>query len=142
MADPLSSLGGVFELSLADPMGLVTNLIVSTIVSGIVILVIVMLFAKKFAESVSPLNAFILAFVVTLINLFGVVGLLGGILISLPLGSIIVMLLPILVWIVLVKVFFKEMSFLHVVIISFVCYLVSIYVIPMLVGTVGALLPI
>ncbi len=142
MADPLSSLGGFFELSLADPMTLVTNLIVSTIVSGIVILVIVMLFAKKFAESVSPMNAFILAFVVTLINLFGVVGILGSFLITLPMGNLIVLLLPVIVWIALVKLFFREMSFLHVVMISVVCYLLGVYVIPMLVWAVIALLPL
>jgi len=142
MAEPLSSLGGVFGLSFADPLGLVTNLILSTIVGGIVILVIVMLFAKKFSESVSPLNAFILAFVVTLINLFGVVAILGGLLVLLPMGSLIAMLLPVLVWIVLVKLFFKEMSLLHVLIISVVCYFVSIYLIPILVRTVASLLPI
>jgi hypothetical protein len=141
MADPLSSLTGILSLSFADPMELVTNLILSTVVGGIVILIIVMLFAKKFAEEASPLNAFILAFVVSLINIFGVVAILGGLLAMLPLGGIIVMLLPVLVWIVLVKLFFKEMSLLHVLIISVVCYLLSIYLIPMLIRMVAGFMP-
>lgn len=142
MADPLSSLTSVLELSFANPMGLVINLILSTIVGGIVILVIIMLFAKKFGEQVSPLNAFILAFIVSLINLFGVVGILGSLLMMIPFGGLITMLLPILVWVVLVKVFFREMSLLHVLIISVICYFVSIYLVPMLVGTVAGFIPL
>lgn len=142
MAEPLSALTGILDLSFANPMGLVMNLILSTIVGGIVILVIVMVFAKKFSEEAHPLNAFILAFLVSLINLFGVVGILGSMLMMIPFGGLITMLLPILVWIVLVKLFFKEMSLLHVLIISVVCYFVSIYLIPILVRTVASLLPI
>ena len=142
MADPLSSLTSVLELSFANPMGLVINLILSTIVGGIVILVIIMLFAKKFGEQVSPLNAFILSFIVSLINLFGVVGILGSLLMMIPFGGLITMLLPILVWIVLVKIFFKEISLLHVLIISVICYFVSIYLIPMLVVTAAGFIPL
>jgi len=142
MAEPLSPLAGILELSFANPIGLVMNLILSTIVGGIVILVIIMIFSKKFGEQVSPLNAFILAFIVSLINLFGVVGILGSLLIMIPFGGLITMLLPILVWVVLVKVFFREMSLLHVLIISVICYFVSIYLVPMLVGTAAGFIPL
>ncbi|MCD6496225.1 MAG: hypothetical protein J7K54_03065 [Candidatus Aenigmarchaeota archaeon] len=142
MADPVSSLSGILEMSLANPMGLLLGIVLSTVIGGAVILVIIEILAKKFSESVKPLNAFILAFVVSLINLFGVVSLLGGLLSMLPLGGLLTMLLPILVWIVLVKLFFREMELVHVLIISVLCYLVSIYLVPLLVGMAGGLLPV
>ena len=142
MADPISSLSGILEMSLANPMGLLLGIVLSTVIGGAVILVIIEILAKKFSESVKPLNAFILAFVVSLINLFGVVSLLGGLLSMLPLGGLLTMLLPILVWIVLVKLFFREMELVHVLIISVLCYLVSIYLVPLLVGMAGGLLPV
>ncbi len=138
----LSSLTSILELSLTDPIGLATNLIISTIVSGIVILVIVMIFAKKFAEQANPVNAFILALVVTVINLFGIVAILGGVLAMLPFGSLVIMLLPVLVWIVLMKLFFRDVSFLHVLVMAVICYLVSIYIVPMLVVSVASLIPV
>lgn len=142
MADLISSIPGLSGLSFADPIALVFGLILSTIIGGIVILIIVGIFAKKFSESIKPLNAFILAFVVSLINIFGVIGILGSFLAAVPLGGIVVLVLPILVWFVLLKVFFGEMELLHLLILSVVCYLVSIYLIPMLTGMVRGLLPL
>ncbi|UCD03434.1 MAG: hypothetical protein JSV63_02275 [Candidatus Aenigmatarchaeota archaeon] len=141
MADPLSSLTGIMELSLSNPMGLITGLILSTIVGGIVILIIVEILARRFNTQIRPLNAFILAFVVSLINLFGVVALLGGFLAAVPMGSIIVLVLPVLVWIVLVKLFFRDLSLLPVLIIGVVGYFVSIYIVPILVNIVAGWLP-
>jgi hypothetical protein len=142
MADPLSSLSGIMELTLSNPVGLVTGLILSTIVGGIVILIIVELLARKFAAEIKPLNAFLLAFVVSLINLFGVVSLLGGFLMAIPMGSIVVLLLPIIVWIVLVKVFFSDLGIVPLLIISVIGYFVSIYIVPMLVSLIAGFLPL
>ena len=52
------------------------------------------------------------------------------------------MLLPILVWIIVLKVLFKDLSMLHILIISVVCYLLSIFLIPSLVVMVSSLLPV
>ncbi len=141
MADPFSS--ALAGLSFANPVGLVIGVILSTIVGGIVILIIVEIFAKKFSSgSISPKNAFIVALIVSLINIFGIMGLLGGFLAMVPFGSILLFALPVIVWFGLLKVFFGEMELLPLLIMSVVCYFVSIYVMPTLTGIVRGFIPL
>ena len=106
------------------------------------ILIIVEIFAKKFSEEVNPMHAFLLAFIVSMINMFGLIPLLGGFVSALPFAGILVMVLPVLVWFVLVKLFFGDLELLHVLVISVVCYLLSIYLIPMLVSMLSGFIPI
>ena len=144
MADALSGLNsflGGLQLSFGNPIGLAMNLILSTIVGGVVILVIVEVFAKKFKEQVKPLNAFLLALVSSLINIFGIVPMLGQYLAMLPMVGFLVIVLPIIVWIVLTKLFFKGLKLTHAVMMGVVCYFVSLYVLPMLIGMVAGYVP-
>jgi hypothetical protein len=100
MADALTLLNeflGNLNLNFGNPIGLATNLVLSTIVGGIVILVIVEIFAKKFAEDVNPMHAFLLVLVVSLINILGVMSLLGSFLAIIPVLGILVVILPVLV---------------------------------------------
>jgi len=145
MADALTGLNAFLEnlqLNFGNPIGLATNLILSTIVGGIVILVVVEIFAKKFAEDVNPMHAFLLVLVISLINIFGIVPILGSFLAIIPFAGILIMLLPVLVWIVLMKLFFRDMEMLHILIISVLCYFLSIYVIPSLVAIVSGFIPL
>jgi hypothetical protein len=145
MADALTLLNeflGNLNLNFGNPIGLATNLVLSTIVGGIVILVIVEIFAKKFAEDVNPMHAFLLVLVVSLINILGVMSLLGSFLAIIPVLGILVVILPVLVWIVLVKLFFRDMEILHVLIIGVLGYFLSIYVIPSLISLVSGYIPL
>ncbi len=137
MADVLTSLNsfmGGLDLSFANPIGLGLNILLSTIVGGIVILIIVEIFAKKFSEDVRARNAFFVALIITLINILGVMAILGGMMEMLPFAGIISLMLPIVVWIVLLKMFFGGLDILHILIISVVCYILSIFLIPSLVA--------
>ncbi len=145
MADALTGLNAFLEnlqLNFGNPIGLATNLILSTIVGGIVILVVVEILAKKFSEEVNPMHAFLIVLVISLINIFGIVPILGSFLAIIPFAGVLIMLLPVLVWIVLVKVFFRDMEMLHILIISVLCYFLSIYVIPSLVAIVSGFIPL
>ena len=59
----------------------------------------------------------------------------------LPFAGILTMVLPVLVWVVVLKVLFTDLSILHVLIISVICYLLSIYLIPSLVVLVTGYIP-
>lgn len=145
MADALTGLNAFLEnlqLNFGNPIGLATNLILSTIVGGIVILVVVEILAKKFSEEVNPMHAFLIVLVISLINIFGIVPILGSFLAIIPFAGILIMLLPVLVWIVLMKLFFRDMEMLHILIISVLCYFLSIYVIPSLVAIVSGFIPL
>ncbi len=145
MADALSILNAFLEslqLNFSNPVGLAINLILSTIVGGIVILVVVELFAKKFSEEIKAVNAFLLVFVASLVQLLGIVPLLGELLTMLPMVGLLVVVLPIIVWIVLVKLFFRHLHMLHAALIGIVCYFLTLYVIPILVGMVSGFIPL
>jgi hypothetical protein len=55
--------------------------------------------------------------------------------------SYIGIILPALIWIILLKVFFREMRFIHAVIIGIVFYLLTIALIPYFVGIVMGYIP-
>jgi len=88
------------------------------------------------------MHAFLLVLVISLINIFGIVPILGSFLAIIPFAGILIMLLPVLVWIVLMKLFFRDMEMLHILIISVLCYFLSIYVIPSLVAIVSGFIPL
>ncbi|MFH0956699.1 MAG: hypothetical protein V1813_02450 [Candidatus Aenigmatarchaeota archaeon] len=144
MADPLSSLDGILgglDLSFANPVGLGVNIFLSTIIGGILILLIVEIFAKKFSESVNPMHAFLVSLVISVINLLGIIPILGGLVGTLPFAGMIAMLLPVIVWIALIKVFFRDLALTHALMIGVICYLMSIFLVPTIVVMVSAFIP-
>ncbi|RLF26120.1 MAG: hypothetical protein DRN05_07480, partial [Thermoplasmata archaeon] len=107
------------------------NFILSTIVGGILLVIIVEIFSHKFGESVKPANSFLVVLVANLINFFGIMGLLVSFLAVIPFIGII---LPVVVWIVLIKAFFGEMAMLHAAIVGVVFFVLTIFVIPSVIG--------
>jgi len=144
MADPIvdfnSILGGT-GLNFANPMGLLTNIILSTIVGGVVILILVELLAKKYHESIKISHAFMLALIINIVNIPIVMGLLYSAAAAVPFVGMIVSFLPIIIWIVFTKLLFPKLKFTHTLIIAIVGYLLSIYLIPMLIAMVSGYIP-
>lgn len=144
MADVLTGLNDIFgnlQLDFGNPIGMATNLVLSTIVGGIVILIVVEILAKKFSEEVNPLHAFMLALCINIINLPIIMGLLYSFISYIPLMGLIAGFLPIIIWIVLTKLFFRDLSILPVLIIAVLGYLLSMFLIPMLVNIVAGFIP-
>lgn len=133
----IPDLTSVYNLALTNQPGgwinLGVNLILSTIIGGLVLLIILEIVGKEWGESVHPVNSFILVLIINIINLLGVVNLLGFI-------TYYVFIVPLLVWIVLVKAFFHEMEFKHAIVVGIIGYLISIFVVPYLVGLIVGLL--
>lgn len=129
-------------LSLGNPIALLVNLIVSTIVGGIVFLVVVEVFAKAFSEEAPIVRAFGVVLIINIINIFGILGLITPYLMAIPFAGYIMLIIPLLIWIGLVKAFFSDMETLHAVVIGVVGYVLSIIVFPWVTGLVMGYLPL
>ena len=119
-------------------IGLGVNLIVSTIIGGIVLMVILEMFSHKFGENINPANAFVVVLIANVVNIFGVMGILLSFVPALGAVSLI---LPLLVWIILIKGFFGELSFLHAAVVGVVFFVITILLLPMLTSYVAVFIP-
>jgi len=132
-------LGTLTSLS-NDPIGLAINILLSTLIGGIVLLVLVEIIGKKFSEKINPINAFLAMLVINIINFLGILGFLTPYISGIP---FLYMILPVVVWIVLMKVFFRDMKIMHAVLVGIIGYFLSIFVIPMIVGmAMGFFVPV
>lgn len=138
MADALTNLIGSLGVNFANPLTLGINLILSTIVGGVVLLLLVEIFGMKFKESVQPVNAFLVVLIINIINLLGVTALILPYISFLPFIGV---LLPVIIWIVLIKIFFKEMKITHAILVGIVGWLTSMLLIPYLVGIASGFVP-
>ncbi len=120
-------------------IGLGINIILSTIIGGIILIIILEVFSKAFKEPVKPGNAFIAVLVVSIINMFVVMGLLLPYIVSIPFIGII---LPLLIWIILIKAFFGELSIVHAIVVGIIFFLITLFVLPYLTGFVIGFIPI
>lgn len=134
MADFLNipfDLGSVASVASANSTGfwisIITNLVIGTIVGGILLIVILGVFNRIYGEMLDYKRAFIVVLLANIINLVGVAGLLSSILAPIPLIGLI---LPILIWVLLLKLFFEDMSFLHALITGVVFFAVTIIAVP------------
>jgi hypothetical protein len=127
LTDFVSDLGVGF----GDPITLAINIILSTIIGGIVLLILLEIVGKHFSEEVKPTNAFLLVLVINIINLPVVFSLLVSFASFIPFLPVI---LPVLIWIILVKFFFKELAISHAILVGVVGYLLTLFVIPYLIG--------
>ena len=85
-----------------------------------------------------PTNAFLVVLIINLINMLGVLGIVIRFISFIPFLPVI---LPVLIWIALIKMFFKDMSFAHAVIVGVIGWVLSIFLIPYLVGMASGFIP-
>lgn len=145
MADALTGLNeflGGLQLNFGNPVGLLANIILSTIVGGVLFLILVEIFAKKSSADVQITHAFLLALAINIINIPIVMGLIYTFVSFIPFLGLISAFLPIIIWIVLTKFLFKDLGMLHVLIISVIGYVLTIYLLPSLVNIVAGFIPL
>jgi hypothetical protein len=123
-------------------LGLGINVIVSTLVGGLVLIFLVEIFSHKFGESIKPQNAFLVTLIASIVTYFGIIGLLSGVFSLVPSSGIILMMLPLVVWFLLIKIFFSEMNILHAFLVSVIFFVLSMLIIPYLVALVAGFIPI
>jgi hypothetical protein len=134
LTDFVTSLGVTFE----NPITMLVNIILSTVIMGIILLIIVEIIGKQFSEEVNPIHAFLVALVINIINIPIIFGLISSFVSFIPFLPII---LPLIIWIIVVKLFFRDMEMLHAVIVGVIGFVLSIFLIPYLVDMVGGFIP-
>ena len=122
--------------------GILINIIVSTIVGGLVFLLVVKLISSKLGDNVGSGRVFLAILVINLISLPIIWGLTTQAISSIPLTGIIFPFLPFLIWLGVVKLSFGGMPWSHVLLVTIIGYILSIFVIPTLVWSVRGILPI
>lgn len=137
-ADILTNLVTSLGVDFTNPITLAINIILSTIIGGIVLLILATVIGKKFSEEIHPANAFLVVLIINLINILGVLAFITPMISFIPFLPVI---LPVLIWVVLIKVFFGELNFLHAVILGVAGYFLSIFLIPILVGMTSGFIP-
>jgi len=120
-------------------LGLGINVIVSTLVGGFALIFLVEIFSHKFGESIKPQNAFLVTLIANVVTYFGIIGLLSSFLSSV---SFVIIILPLVVWFVLIKLFFSEMNILHAFLVAVIFFMLSMLVIPSLVSLVAGFIPV
>jgi len=109
-------------------------LIMNTIVGGIVIAIVLAVLNRVLGESMEIPRGFLMVLIINIINMLGIMGLMA----VFPLAGLI---LPVLVWIILAKAFFRELSITHAVIVGVVGYAVTVFIVPILVEAVAGFIP-
>lgn len=139
MVELPSDLSNIFSIATSNSytywLTVGINIILSTIVGGIILIIILSVFSRKFGEAVRYQNAFLVALIINLVNIFAV----GFLSTLIPYGFIVGSLV---VWIVLVKAFFNELSFLHSMLIGAIGFVVALFIIPQIVSAIGGFLPL
>jgi hypothetical protein len=137
-ADILTNLVTSLGVDFANPITLAINVIVSTIIGGIVLLILVEIVGKKFSEEVHPANAFLVALIINIINIPIIFGLISSFLSFIPFLPVI---LPVLIWIILIKVFFREMEITHAILVGVIGWALTMFLVPSLVGIAMGFIP-
>jgi hypothetical protein len=137
-SDILTNLVTSLGNNLANPIPLAITLILSTLIGGIVLLILVEILGKKFKEKIHPANAFLVVLIINIINQLGIIALISPFISFIPMVTWI---LPALIWIVLIKMFFKEMKFTHAILVGIIGFILSMLLIPYLVGMASGFVP-
>ncbi|MEM5799029.1 MAG: hypothetical protein QXP39_03205 [Candidatus Aenigmatarchaeota archaeon] len=113
-------------------VGLGVNILLSTIIGGLVVIILTALLAR---EARGYGNAFIMVLLINIINMLGILGFVA------PMIPFLGLILPVLVWIIFVKIFLGP-SLLHSIIIGIIGWLLSIFLVPLLTSIVLPMLPL
>ena len=111
------------------------SIILTTLIGGIVLIVLSKLLSRWTGNISDYGHAFLIVLVINIINFFGILGILLGFLYVIPFIGLI---LPAIVWIALLKVFFNELNLKGAVILGIVMYVFSFALIPILVTNAGS----
>jgi hypothetical protein len=136
-------LNSVAQLASANAMGfwvtIIINLVISTVVGGILLIIVLGVFNRIYGEMLDYKKAFLVVLIANIINLPIIAGLLAPFISVVP---YIGLFLPLLIWVLLLKIFFEDMSFLHALVVGAVFFVLTMVAVPYLVGSVGSALGI
>jgi hypothetical protein len=123
------------ESSLGYWVSLGIDLVIATIIGGFVLIAVLAFFNKIYGQLIDYKNAFLVTLTANTINMLFLPYVMDNYLQSIPFIGIIA---PILIWLLLVRGVFEEITFMHAFLVSIVFYVLTIVAIPFLTGTVKA----
>lgn len=139
----LFDLNSVFDFATSQSVSYWINLgvtfLLSSIITGILLVIVMSIASKETGEPVKVGNAFIVVLLVNLINFFGIMGIMLSFMTAVPFAAL---LLPAIVWIVLLKLFFGEMSLLHVLVVGIIFYAITLFAVPYITGFIVGFIPL
>jgi hypothetical protein len=139
----LFDLNSVFEFATSQSASYWINLgvtfLLSSIITGVLLVVVMSIASKETGEPVKVGNAFLVVLLVNLINFFGIMGIMLSFMTVVPFAALI---LPAVIWIVLLKLFFGEMSLLHVLVIGIIFYAITLFAVPYITGFIVGFIPL
>lgn len=112
------------------------NVIISTIIGGLVLVAVMKVVEYEWGEGFGLGNAFIVVLIINAINIFGIIRYLTT---YIPMGALV---LPILIWVALIKAFFQDLTWKHALIVGVVGWILSIFIVPYLTGFVYGFIPL
>ena len=137
--DFLFNLDGVYSFATSQGylywINLGISIILTTLIGGIVLILLSKVLGKWTGSLTNYGHTFLVVFLVNIINFFGILGLLLGFVYMIP---FIGLMIPVLVWIALLKVFFNDLTFKGVIILGILMYILSFALVPLLVSTAGS----
>ncbi len=139
----LFDLNSIYEFATAQTasywINLGVSILISTIVTGIILVIVMQLVSRRTGESIKPANAFLVVLLVNVINYFGIMGIMLSFIAAVPFMALA---LPAIIWILLLKLFFGSMRWIHIVIIGLVFYGISLYIVPYITTFIASFIPI
>ena len=136
-------LNAIYEFATSQSMSYWINLgitfILSSLITGIFLVIVLKIASKETGSPIKVGNAFIAVLLINLINFFGIMGLLLSFIAGVPYLGII---LPALIWIVFLKLFFGNLGWLYAIVIGILFYVISLFVIPHITSYIAGFIPI
>ena len=140
-ADPLKALQPLIGSGTSYWLNLAIGMLVSTIVSGIILVIVIQVMKRKWSMDVKIINTFTMVLVASIIFYLGLIGFISPLIVAMPMASVVIYALPVLVWVLLAFMFFRQMPFLAMVIFAVLGYVITTFVSPQLVVYVLAYAP-
>ena len=113
--------------------------LLSTLITGILLIIVMELASRQAGEPIRAANAFLVVALINVINFFGIMGIMISFIAGVP---FIAFILPALIWIGFLKLFFRDMSWLHIIIIGIVFYAITLFVVPYITSFIAGFIPI
>ncbi|HDD45895.1 MAG TPA: hypothetical protein ENG42_00320 [Candidatus Aenigmarchaeota archaeon] len=138
MENVAESIAGL-DLSTLNPISIGINILVSTIITGIVILILAYILTRSSGGEINPINVFIIALITSIINATPVLSFFASLLPAVPFLHL---LLPLVLWILLLKLFIRDMELVHVLILALVCYIFTSFLLPLITPMLMGFIPL
>jgi len=139
----LFDLNAMFEFAASETaaywISLGITFLLSTLITGILLMIVMGIASRETGVPVRVGNIFLVVALINLINFLGIMGLMISFIAGVP---FIVFILPALIWIGFLKLFFSDMRWLHILIIGIIFYAITLFIVPYITTFISSFIPL